>query len=474
MLFQPTLPARGATRFLNQAGQPRRISTHAPRTGSDQGNRRVCVPAIYFNPRSPHGERHSPCGTSSFASRFQPTLPARGATIPGFEANSMSCDFNPRSPHGERRRRAGLQPHRVRISTHAPRTGSDQCRLADFQAVPDISTHAPRTGSDMRICGIRATVPIFQPTLPARGATKRGRKHRRKSTRFQPTLPARGATRRVRLPCAGRAYFNPRSPHGERHAGLDAAALHEDFNPRSPHGERLALRQQPSDRLRISTHAPRTGSDSSCSGRAPVLIYFNPRSPHGERPAPPQSSHPYCRYFNPRSPHGERHGFNRRDADSKKISTHAPRTGSDPLSHANKQANKKISTHAPRTGSDERIRRLNEAVLHFNPRSPHGERPDGLHRFFQRLHDFNPRSPHGERLLDLGTVVRFPRTFQPTLPARGATGATNADRIYLLFQPTLPARGATNMVYPLTFTQSISTHAPRTGSDQRRRKIKFF
>ena len=114
------------------------------------------------------------------------------------------------------------------------------------------------------------------------------------------------------------------------------------------------------------------------------------------------------------------------------------------MSHANKQANKKISTHAPRTGSDERIRRLNEAVLHFNPRSPHGERPDGLHRFFQRLHDFNPRSPHGERLLDLGTVVRFPRTFQPTLPARGATKEEEKSN----------------------FFSGISTHAPRTGSDR--------
>ena len=33
------------------------ISIHAPRTGSDQGNRRRGRRLIYFNPRSPHGER---------------------------------------------------------------------------------------------------------------------------------------------------------------------------------------------------------------------------------------------------------------------------------------------------------------------------------------------------------------------------------------------------------------------------------
>ena len=57
------------------------ISTHAPRTGSDQpvragGNSRTC----YFNPRSPHGERRRINQGQLLSSQFQPTLPARGAT----------------------------------------------------------------------------------------------------------------------------------------------------------------------------------------------------------------------------------------------------------------------------------------------------------------------------------------------------------------------------------------------------------
>ena len=81
-IFQPTLPARGATRKAARlAARPHGISTHAPRTGSDAPGR-MEDPMIY---------------------KFQPTLPARGAT-------------------GGRIPTLYAQP----ISTHAPRTGSDR------------------------------------------------------------------------------------------------------------------------------------------------------------------------------------------------------------------------------------------------------------------------------------------------------------------------------------------------------------
>ena len=79
-------------------------------------------------------------------------------------------------------------------------------------------------------------------------------------------------------------------------------------------------------------------------------------------------------------------------------------------------------------------------------------------------------------------------SFQPTLPARGATSktltaddvlsiSTHAPRtgsdftaffmldIEALFQPTLPARGATDWIVTVQPLAVISTHAPRTGSD---------
>ena len=80
MKFQSTLPARGATLLravdrktydnfnprsphgerlwrIRLACRSRRISIHAPRTGSDVKEEALCSNLRNFNPRSPHGER---------------------------------------------------------------------------------------------------------------------------------------------------------------------------------------------------------------------------------------------------------------------------------------------------------------------------------------------------------------------------------------------------------------------------------
>ena len=174
-----------------------RISIHAPRTGSDPPRFPSASSPRNFNPRSPHGERRgccSPCRkissisihaprtgsdtadssaliistrfqstlpargatssrpTSITPRRFQSTLPARGATLSSTAFYPHRQDFNPRSPHGERR----SSPSSVSAATS------------------------------------------FQSTLPARGATvKYTITTRRKQ--FQSTLPARGATLPLRF-----------------------------------------------------------------------------------------------------------------------------------------------------------------------------------------------------------------------------------------------------------------------------------
>ena len=214
----------------------------------------------------------------------------------------------------------------------------------------------------------------FQPTLPARGATQIAILSLLSVNPFQPTLPARGAT----CHCAGCGRF-----------------------------------------FRISTHAPRTGSDDAL----PVL----PERPH--------------------------------------ISTHAPRTGSDHTARSFLEI-MVISTHAPRTGSDVRAHRRGFGCDDFNPRSPHGERPAPPSRAKRRGFYFNPRSPHGERR----TCCRSPAArmhFNPRSPHGERQSATEPCASVSTFQPTLPARGATagdTMTGPLKI---ISTHAPRTGSDSK-------
>ena len=151
---------------------PRRaaISIHAPRTGSDAPPSRAKRRGFYFNPRSPHGERRPP-PVRYCAGRY----------------------FNPRSPHGER-----PDPNDIYTLEEA------------FQST------LPARGATSRREVTRFGKGRFQSTLPARGATwwTITLTH---TTRFQSTLPARGATRESPAHGAGLHYFNPRSPHGERH-----------------------------------------------------------------------------------------------------------------------------------------------------------------------------------------------------------------------------------------------------------------
>ena len=415
--FQPTLPARGATfpsllAFSNIAHfNPRSphgerlyiwqcglyvggISTHAPRTGSD----RFCLANNF-----PHGT-------------FQPTLPARGATFPSLLAFSNIAHFNPRSPHGERP--FGFFKH---------------CANRYFNPR---SPHGERRNDDV-ICRQHLK---FQPTLPARGATCASGIALSVQHHFNPRSP-HGERRRLPRCNPTDKNFNPRSPHGERHVLRSTARRSPHFNPRSPHGERRRCRYHSFRHTRISTHAPRTGSDPSEMFAIAFSRYFNPRSPHGERPtsrkstSPTQSFQPtlpargatilmlwlaarlsrfqptlpargatiaterlkdFLRNFNPRSPHGERRpGF--RGAEGVRISTHAPRTGSD------------RSCRADRRGWKD-----------FNPRSPHGERP--------------PQHTNSRRFCRISTHA--PRTGSDAMPSRNFSASG-------VFQPTLPARGAT-------------------------------
>ena len=169
--FQSTLPARGATDDNPVCAIATEISIHAPRTGSDH------VRKVLLWKQS----------------EFQSTLPARGATamVVGLLAVGQ-------------------------ISIHAPRTGSDGRALPSAARYSTISIHAPRTGSDVILPTEYVDADGFQSTLPARGATIDKLLPPPILKRFQSTLPARGATFFRAIFSIPNAYFNPRSPHGER------------------------------------------------------------------------------------------------------------------------------------------------------------------------------------------------------------------------------------------------------------------
>ncbi len=285
------------------------ISIHAPRMGSDEcdeGGRRC---RIYFNPRSPDGERRADKLQSIRPCAFQSTLPGWGATVSG-RIDHVAVDyFNPRSPDGERR--TGQQD-RHRQTDFNPRSPDGERHGAAGLAHPRTDFN-PRSPDGER----PVTVPPW-PIVPI----------------FQSTLPGWGAT--YTAVCLGV------SPYISIHAPRMGSDGH--------HGP---LHQQP---RKISIHAPRMGSDYSGDASLRIMLNFNPRSPDGER---------RCRRtprtgggnFNPRSPDGERLCVLPRPLPCEYISIHAPRMGSDQINKAMSDL-RAISIHAPRMGSDDSLPRI--------------------------------------------------------------------------------------------------------------------
>ena len=192
-----------------------RISTHAPRTGSDTIRFKRQTIANDFNPRSPHGERRllSLLPRPS-CEKFQPTLPARGATAGSKSVFYALLYFNPRSPHGERRSGTRREKSRARFQPTLPARG------ATLRIQPSCTT-----GRD------------FNPRSP-HGERLNGEKKANGAIEFQPTLPARGAT------CVG--------------AWCLLGLLISTHAPRTG-SDRVRIGLGTADG--ISTHAPRTGSD---------------------------------------------------------------------------------------------------------------------------------------------------------------------------------------------------------------------
>ncbi len=172
VLFQSTLPVRGATGLL-LARLPG---------------------GCYFNPRSPCGERQRYLPDSGTAVAFQSTLPVRGATAADI-AGGEGVVFQSTLP--VRGATSGIMwaAFPSSISIHAPRAGSDapgQRHPNSFQNFnprspcgerhprwvvkggwAKISIHAPRAGSDDQAQGTSLDSQVFQSTLPVRGATFR-------------------------------------------------------------------------------------------------------------------------------------------------------------------------------------------------------------------------------------------------------------------------------------------------------------
>ena len=172
---------------------------------------------MYFNPRSPHGERpkrvlrhfepgfisiHAPrtgsdhlaCALLHERRNISIHAPRTGSDRAAKRHDEHRNNFNPRSPHGERRGSRGNPRFKESISIHAPRTGSDVGLQSVRSWAGNFNPRSPH-GERQRLRSTSADIGIFQSTLPARGATGYVRRDTRRALAFQSTLPARGATR---------------------------------------------------------------------------------------------------------------------------------------------------------------------------------------------------------------------------------------------------------------------------------------
>ena len=89
-VFQSTLPARGATLYTSRFSNPELFQSTLPARGATPVIVEPYQKESHFNPRSPHGERHQKC-----------------------EVQNPHRDFNPRSPHGERLRKVTILSIRI-------------------------------------------------------------------------------------------------------------------------------------------------------------------------------------------------------------------------------------------------------------------------------------------------------------------------------------------------------------------------
>ena len=191
-LFQSTLPVRGATLTNDTATEAAVLfQSTLPVRGATSFRPVTCHRILYFNPRSPCGERPIYDDLTAKYSRFQSTLPVRGATgrlpllqaddpeisihapragsdLQGGAADWKQRDFNPRSPCGERLcPNCGARMDK-KISIHAPRAGSDRRALENLR-VGIISIHAPRAGSDVIFSPSSSSRCYFNPRPPCGG-----------------------------------------------------------------------------------------------------------------------------------------------------------------------------------------------------------------------------------------------------------------------------------------------------------------
>ena len=234
------------------------------------------------------------------------------------------------------------------------------------------------------------------------------------------------------------AYFNRRSPRGERLAQQQCCCETNRFQSTLPVGGATSRRTRIILLTVISIHAPRGGSDIvNYQDNDDIKI-----SIHAPRGGSDQAWQKFSRcssHFNPRSPWG---GATGRRGDLRYRG--------------------RISIHAPREGSDVPQFIIDSYIDIFQSTLPVGGATGEKARMMSEW-EFQSTLPVGERQNGMSSCGPF-SGFQSTLPAGGATSICTVSNHAFLFQSTLPVGGDKDELN-FDWNQEISIHAPRGGSD---------
>ena len=171
MVFQSTLPLRGATRRRRPVPSGLAISIHTPLAGSDlAGHAGIAGTGISihtplagsdsFTPLSLEKEEisiHTPLAGSDPIRRQQHPkrhisihTPLAGSDYAARVVHGEHVDFNPHSPCGERPNHSRSIQQSLTFQSTLPLRGATQ-PLAKHPTIVDISIHTPLAGSDLNI-----------------------------------------------------------------------------------------------------------------------------------------------------------------------------------------------------------------------------------------------------------------------------------------------------------------------------------
>ena len=147
----------------------------------------------HFNPRPPRGGRPQLAAVKPGGQSFQSTPPARGATGSMPIVISATSDFNPRPPRGGRLQVLETAPVGTVFQSTPPARGAT-CRTRCMLPRLIISIHAPREGGDLLFEGNIFVPCVISIHAPREGGDLCLRRRRHAGIPFQSTPPARGAT----------------------------------------------------------------------------------------------------------------------------------------------------------------------------------------------------------------------------------------------------------------------------------------